>query len=55
MSKVLQEYERAQLKEELPKFRVGDTVDVHVRIIEGDNFEKKIEQLTTRPRPEAAE
>lgn len=25
------------------------------RIIEGDNFEKKIEQLTTRPRPAAAE
>ncbi|MCE5266261.1 MAG: 50S ribosomal protein L19 [Planctomycetaceae bacterium] len=28
--------EKASLKQELPKFTVGDTVDVHCRILEGD-------------------
>ncbi|MEN6450561.1 MAG: 50S ribosomal protein L19 [Thermoguttaceae bacterium] len=28
--------EKASLKPELPKFAVGDTVDVHCRILEGD-------------------
>lgn len=32
----LEEFEKAQLKETLPEFKVGDTVDVHVRIVEGD-------------------
>ena len=27
---------QASMKEELPEFRVGDTVNVHVRIIEGE-------------------
>ncbi len=28
--------EKASLKEEVPQFDVGDTVDVHTRILEGD-------------------
>lgn len=28
--------ERAYLRDELPDFRVGDTVKVHVRVVEGD-------------------
>src|SRR5262249_34917723 len=32
---ILQAVEKAQLKSDLPKVRIGDTVDVHVRIIEG--------------------
>jgi large subunit ribosomal protein L19 len=28
--------EKAYLKEKVPQFRVGDTVDVHVKIVEGD-------------------
>lgn len=32
---LIQSIEAAQLKNDLPKLSVGDTVDVHVRIIEG--------------------
>ena len=35
MSTIIQEIERAQLKSEKPVFGVGDTVRVHVRVIEG--------------------
>ena len=28
--------EQSSMKSELPKFEIGDTVDVHVRILEGD-------------------
>ena len=31
----LMDLEQTQMKEELPEFRAGDTVRVHVRIIEG--------------------
>jgi len=33
---VIQEIEAGQLKKSLPQFRVGDTVNVHMRIIEGE-------------------
>lgn len=36
MSHLLSEFEQAQLKNDIPDFEVGDTVDVHVRIVEGD-------------------
>lgn len=36
MSNLLSEFEDAQLKAEVPEFNVGDTIDVHVRIIEGE-------------------
>jgi large subunit ribosomal protein L19 len=33
---VIQEIEAEQLKKNLPEFRVGDTICIHQRIIEGD-------------------
>ena len=35
-NKLMQHVESAHLKKEVPQFRVGDTVDVHTRIVEGD-------------------
>ena len=32
---IIQAVQKTQLKSDLPKFNIGDTVDVHVRIIEG--------------------
>ena len=34
---VIQAIEAEQLKENLPDFRIGDTVKVHVKIVEGQN------------------
>lgn len=36
MERVIREIERKQMKDEEPDFAIGDTVDVHVRIVEGD-------------------
>lgn len=36
MAKLVRDIERQQMKEELPEFETGDTVDVHVRIVEGE-------------------
>src|SRR5215470_5082139 len=35
-NKILQHVEKDHLKKDMPQFRVGDTVDVHTRIVEGD-------------------
>ena len=35
MNNILRSIEEAQLKTEVPHFQVGDTVKVHIRIIEG--------------------
>ena len=35
MSDVIQQLERAQLRDGLPKFKAGDTVRVHFQVIEG--------------------
>ena len=35
-SPLIQELETAQLRTGLPEFRVGDTVQVHYKIVEGD-------------------
>jgi large subunit ribosomal protein L19 len=35
-NKIIQQVEKNYLKQEVPQFRVGDTVDVHTRIVEGD-------------------
>jgi large subunit ribosomal protein L19 len=35
-NKLLQNIEQPYLKKDIPQFRVGDTVDVHTRIVEGD-------------------
>ena len=36
MTNIIQELEQAQLKNDLPEFRPGDTVRVQVRVKEGD-------------------
>ena len=41
---VIQEVEAAQIKSDVPQFKVGDTVCVHQRIIEGDK--ERIQQFT---------
>jgi len=35
-NKLIQYVEKTYLKKDVPQFRVGDTVDVHTRIVEGD-------------------
>ncbi|HET7657844.1 MAG TPA: 50S ribosomal protein L19 [Bacillales bacterium] len=35
MHQLIQEITKEQLKEELPQFRAGDTVRVHVKVVEG--------------------
>lgn len=35
-NKLIQLVEKEHLKKDVPQFRVGDTVDVHTRIIEGE-------------------
>jgi large subunit ribosomal protein L19 len=35
-NKILDLVEQSSLKKDVPQFRVGDTVDVHTRIVEGD-------------------
>ncbi len=35
MSKVIETLERAQLRDSLPRFKAGDTVRVHFKVIEG--------------------
>jgi large subunit ribosomal protein L19 len=35
MSKVIETLERAQLRDNIPKFKAGDTVRVHFKVIEG--------------------
>src|SRR5260221_3046230 len=35
-NKILQAVEQAHLKKDIPQFNIGDTVDVHTRIIEGE-------------------
>jgi large subunit ribosomal protein L19 len=36
MSKIIEELERAQLREGIPRFKAGDTVRVHFQVIEGE-------------------
>ncbi len=36
MKKIIEKINQEQMKKKLPNFRVGDTVKVHVKIIEGD-------------------
>ena len=35
-NKILEQVEQAYLKKDVPQFQVGDTVDVHTRIVEGE-------------------
>lgn len=36
MSSILEKIEKEQLKSEVTEFKVGDTVKVHTRVVEGD-------------------
>jgi large subunit ribosomal protein L19 len=36
MNRTVHEIERQNLREEMPEFSIGDTVDVHMRITEGE-------------------
>ena len=36
MSKVIESIERAQVRQDLPQFKAGDTVRVHFQVIEGE-------------------
>lgn len=36
VSPIIQELEAAQLRTDIPEFRVGDTVAVHYKVVEGD-------------------
>ena len=35
-NKILEQVEQSYLKKDVPQFTVGDTVDVHTRIVEGE-------------------
>jgi large subunit ribosomal protein L19 len=35
MSKIIESLEQAQLRDDIPRFKAGDTVRVHFRVIEG--------------------
>lgn len=41
-NKLIEELERDYLKPEVPHFEIGDTVDVHTRILEGDKERTQI-------------
>lgn len=43
MSKLIESITKAQLKTNIPEFKAGDTVRVHVRIVEGDR--ERIQQF----------
>jgi large subunit ribosomal protein L19 len=36
MTRIISEIEHQHMRAEIPEFAIGDTVDVHVRIVEGD-------------------
>jgi large subunit ribosomal protein L19 len=36
INRIIQDVEKTSLKEQAPQFEIGDTVDVHTRIVEGD-------------------
>jgi len=42
MKRVIRELERQHMKAKLPEFCIGDTVDVHVRIVEGEKERTQI-------------
>ncbi len=43
---ILEKIEREQMRMDLPKFKAGDTVKVHVRIIEGEKERIQVFQGT---------
>ena len=45
--------EQAQLRKDIPEFRVGDTVRVHYKIVEGDKERVQVFQGVVLKRPRA--
>jgi large subunit ribosomal protein L19 len=41
-SAIIQELESASLRSDLPEFRVGDTIAVHYKIVEGDKMRTQV-------------
>ena len=37
MDPLIQELTKEQIRDDIPKFRAGDTVRVHVRVVEGSH------------------
>ena len=37
MSNIIDKVDAAQLRDDIPSFRPGDTLDVNVKVIEGNN------------------
>ncbi len=42
MKRVVRELERQHMKDKIPEFGIGDTVDVYVRIVEGEKERTQI-------------
>ena len=36
INRIIEDVEKTSLKDQAPQFDIGDTVDVHTRIVEGD-------------------
>ena len=36
INRIIEDVEKTSLKDQAPQFEIGDTVDVHTRIVEGD-------------------
>ena len=45
---ILELVEKPVLKTEVPKFAIGDTVDVHTKILEGDKARGKKQRHTAK-------
>lgn len=43
MSRVIEKYQEAQLRKDIPEFRPGDTLRVHVRLKEGEGEKERIQ------------
>lgn len=49
MSRIVEKFEESQLKKDVPAFRPGDTLRVHVRLKEGGESEKEKEKERIQP------
>ncbi len=49
MSRIVEKFEESQLKKDVPAFRPGDTLRVHVRLKEGGEGEKEKEKERIQP------
>ena len=43
MSRVIEKFQEAQLRKDIPEFRPGDTLRVHVRLKEGEGDKERIQ------------